>query len=61
MKCPHCGFTLNSALELSGEVRGKAVYIYERGYEEAVKTLRHEVIYNLVNQAIEPTEKSRIL
>ena len=43
-----------SGKEMSGEVRGNAVYVYERDYEEAVKTLRHELIDYLVSRAIEP-------
>ena len=44
----------NDASTLAGEVRGKVVFIYEKDGEEAVKTLRHEVIDFLVSQAIAP-------
>lgn len=43
-----------SGKELSGEVIGNVVFIYVEDYEEAVKTLRHELIDYCVSQAIEP-------
>jgi hypothetical protein len=43
-----------SGKELSGEVRREVVYIFESDCDEAVKTLRHEVIDYLVSQSIEP-------
>ena len=46
-----------SGKELSGEVRGKVVYIYERDCEEAIKTLRHELVDYLVSQPIELYKK----
>ena len=47
----------NDGSKLSGEVRGKVIYIYENNCEEAVKTLRHEVVDYLVSQPIEPYKK----
>ena len=44
----------NDGSNLSGEVKRNIVYLYERDCEEALKTLRHEVIDYLVNHAIEP-------
>lgn len=43
-----------SGKELSGEVMGNVVFIYEEDCKEAVKTLRHELIDYCVSQAIEP-------
>ena len=39
--------------ELSGEVKGSAVYVYDRDPEKAVRTLRHEVLgYHLTEKII---------
>ena len=43
-----------SGKELSGEVKGNVVFIYDEDYCEALKTLRHELIDYCVSQAIEP-------
>ncbi|MFH0748967.1 MAG: hypothetical protein V1915_03515 [Candidatus Bathyarchaeota archaeon] len=43
-----------SGKELSGEVIGSVVFIYDEYFEEAVKTLRHELLDYLISQAIEP-------
>ena len=50
---PRTSFS-SSGKELSGEVRGKVVFIYERNYDKAIQTLRHEILDYLVSQAIEP-------
>lgn len=47
----------NEGSKLSGEVKRNTIYIYERDCEEAVKTLRHEVVDYLVSQPIEPYKK----
>ncbi len=39
---------------LAGEVKGKRIYIYEVDANEAVITLRHEVVDYLICKAIEP-------
>ncbi|MCK4318522.1 hypothetical protein KAW53_07150 [Candidatus Bathyarchaeota archaeon] len=39
---------------LSGEVKGKTIYIYEQEEGKALETLTHEFIDYLVNLAIEP-------
>jgi hypothetical protein len=44
----------NFGSKLAGEVKRNIIFIYERDCEEAIKTLRHEVIDYLVSQAIEP-------
>lgn len=40
--------------KLSGEVKGKKIYIYEEDEEKAVNTLIHEFIDLLVSRALEP-------
>jgi hypothetical protein len=40
--------------KLSGEVKGKKIYIYEEDEEKAVNTLIHEFIDFLVSRALEP-------
>ncbi|RSN76291.1 hypothetical protein [Candidatus Methanodesulfokora washburnensis] len=40
--------------KLSGEVKGKTIYIYESEEEKAVNTLIHEFIDFLVSRALEP-------
>jgi hypothetical protein len=44
----------NDESTLAGEVRGNIVHIYESDCENAVKTLKHEVVDYVVSQAIEP-------
>ena len=39
---------------LSGEVKGKTIYIYEENREEALEVLKHEFIDYLVTSAIDP-------
>ena len=40
--------------KLSGEVRGKTIFVYDRESESALETLRHELVDYLVCQAIQP-------
>ena len=40
--------------QLTGEVRGSCVYVYEEDEDEALKVLLHEAVDYLVSQAIEP-------
>lgn len=40
--------------DLSGEVKGRTVFIYDSDYGTALRTLRHELIDYLVSKAIEP-------
>jgi len=47
-------YTPNADKALSGEVKGSGILIYESDEEEALKTLRHEVIDYLISQTIEP-------
>jgi hypothetical protein len=42
---------------LSGEVQGKNILIYEADEDEALKVLRHEVIDYVVCQAIKPYQE----
>jgi predicted phosphatase len=39
---------------LSGEVKGKVIYIYEPDEDKAIEALRHEFIDYFISQAIEP-------
>ena len=39
---------------LSGEVRGNKIFIYERDEEKALETLRHEFLDYAISQIIEP-------
>ena len=39
---------------LSGEVKEKTIYIYEREADKALKTLRHEFLDYAISQIIEP-------
>lgn len=48
----------NSSGHLSGEVRGKTIYIYDPDLKKAKETLRHEVIDYLVSHAIEPYKET---
>lgn len=41
-------------VELSGEVRGETIYIYEGSEEKALETLRHEFLDYAISQVIEP-------
>jgi hypothetical protein len=41
--------------ELSGEVKGKTIYIYECEADKALKTLRHELVdYLLTSKIVKP-------
>ena len=44
----------NGSRDAHGEVRGDAVYIYDEGVEEAVRTLKHEFLDYAVSRTIEP-------
>ena len=44
----------DSGSQLSGEVKGDVMYIYEPDEVRAVEVLRHEFIDYMVSQAIEP-------
>lgn len=43
--------------ELRGEIIGSTIYIYDKNYEKAKETLKHEFIEYLIEQAIEPYRK----
>ncbi len=40
--------------DLSGEVKGTTIFIYDQEYEDAAATLRHEVVDYLLCKAIDP-------
>jgi len=40
--------------DVSGEVKGRTIYVYENCEGKALDTLRHEVLDYCVSQAIEP-------
>jgi hypothetical protein len=40
--------------KLSGEVKGKKIYVYEEDEEKAVETLYHEFFDYVISRAIEP-------
>lgn len=40
--------------ELSGEVKGKTIYIYDADPAKAKRTLRHELVDYMVSSAIDP-------
>lgn len=42
---------------LSGEVKSECIFIYEFEADEALETLRHEVIDYFISQTIEPYKK----
>ena len=44
----------NSNSNLSGEVRGDSIYIYEEDEDTAVATLKHEFIDYAISKVIEP-------
>ena len=44
----------NTDSDLSGEVKGRDVLIYEASEDKALNTLRHEVLDYCVSQTIEP-------
>jgi len=39
---------------LSGEVKGETIYIYEKDFERALEVLRHEFLDYIISQVIEP-------
>jgi hypothetical protein len=45
-------WTPDPSKELSGEVRGNTIYIYEVEEEKAIQALRHEVIDHLITSRI---------
>ena len=55
-----CGHDLKLVWEpdhvssLEGEVKGQTIYVYSRGMQAALKTLRHEFLDYAVTQLIEP-------
>jgi len=40
--------------KLSGEVKGKVIFVYERSEREALETLRHEFLDYAISKVIEP-------
>lgn len=42
---------------LSGEIKGRQIFIYEVDEEKALQTLRHEALDYLISNAIEPYKK----
>jgi hypothetical protein len=44
----------NNSSELSGEVKGETIFIYEEDFEEALETLKHEFLDYAISQVIEP-------
>jgi len=44
----------NNNGNLSGEVKGDVIYVYEEGEKEALKTLRHEFLDYAISKLIEP-------
>jgi len=43
--------------ELSGEVKGNTIYVYETEPAQALDTLRHEFLDYLVSEAVKPYQK----
>ena len=39
---------------LSGEVKNRIIYVYEKNEQKAIETLRHELLDYIVSRAIEP-------
>jgi hypothetical protein len=44
----------NGNSNLSGEVKGETIYIYEEECDKALETLRHEFLDYAISQIIEP-------
>jgi hypothetical protein len=44
----------NNSSELSGEVKGETIFIYEEEFEEALETLKHEFLDYAISKVIEP-------
>jgi retron-type reverse transcriptase len=44
----------NNNSNLSGEVKGETIYVYEEELEKALETLRHEFLDYAISQVIEP-------
>lgn len=44
----------NQDEDLSGEVKGNTIYIYERDGAKAIETLRHEFLDHAISQVIHP-------
>jgi hypothetical protein len=44
----------NDDSNLSGEVKGETIYVYEEEYDKALETLRHEFLDYAISQVIEP-------
>jgi hypothetical protein len=44
----------NNDSNLSGEVKGETIFIYEEEYDKALETLRHEFLDYAISQVIEP-------
>jgi hypothetical protein len=44
----------NNDSNLSGEVKGETIYVYEEDHEKALETLRHEFLDYAISQVIEP-------
>lgn len=47
----------NGNPNLSGEVKGETIYVYEEELEKALETLRHEFLDYAISQVIEPYRK----
>jgi hypothetical protein len=47
-------YTPGGKPELSGEVRGTTIHVYDEDEEDAVNTLRHEVLDHYISKVIEP-------
>jgi thermostable 8-oxoguanine DNA glycosylase len=44
----------NNNSNLSGEVKGETIYVYEEELEKALETLKHEFLDYSISQVIEP-------
>ena len=44
----------NNNSNLSGEVKGETIYVYEEEVEKALETLKHEFLDYSISQVIEP-------
>jgi hypothetical protein len=44
----------NNNSNLSGEVKGETIYVYEEELEKALETLRHEFLDYAISQVIQP-------
>ncbi len=44
----------NNNSNLSGEVKGETIFIYEEDFDRALETLKHEFLDYAISQVIEP-------